>query len=193
MGRTTEGTTVAEVDLADGGDVPVADLLTAARNRGAALLWVHGGDLRAAGFRPAPGYVRLHADRPVAGEPLDPVEPAAYGALLARAYLGMWGHKHVEPDPPLPADAVALALREDGEHVGLCRLWPDRRLVDGPGLVPGRRTPDRAARLLGAACALLGEGPVEVETWGEAPGTITAYAALGFRVARHDPGWELRL
>ena len=45
-----------------------------------------------AGFVPMPGYAHLHAQDPVSGERLPPVEADAYGPLLAQAYLGQWGH-----------------------------------------------------------------------------------------------------
>jgi hypothetical protein len=145
------------------------------------------------GFTPAEGYRRLHAQRPVRGDPLEPVEGDAYGPLLAEAYRGLWGHKHVDPACPLPTDgSVVLGLRED-EYVGLCRLWPVERLVDQPGVIPGRRTPARKARLLAAACAYLGEGPVDVDTWGEDADSLAEYEALGFVVTGHEQGWELRL
>lgn len=193
MGRATDGTPVAEVEH-ENGSFDVAGLVAEARRRGARLLWVHGGDLSAHGFRPVHGYVRLHADRVTGGESLPPVEADAYGPLLAEAYRGLWGHKHVDPARGLPTDgSVVIRLSEGGEHVGLCRYWPDERVVDQPGVIPGRRTPERKARLLAAACSDLGEGPVDVDTWGEDPESLAAYLALGFVVTHRDTAWELRL
>ncbi len=46
--------------------------------------------------------------------------------------------------------------------------------------------------MLGAA-SLLGPGPASIESWGDAPETITAYETLGFRVEETQQGWRLRL
>jgi hypothetical protein len=86
-----------------------------------------------------------------------------------------------------------LCLLEDDVPVGLCRVWPDQRLVDQPGVVPERRQVARTLRLLGAACALLGPGPVDVDSWGETPDVLAACAVLGFVVTEQRCGWELRL
>jgi hypothetical protein len=197
MGTATDGTPVAEVEAEDA-SLDVAELVAEARRRGAGLVWVHGGDLSAHGFVRSHGYVRLHSDAvtgsAAGGETLPSVEADACGPLLAEAYRGLWGHKRVDPSRGPPTDgSVVIGLREGEEWVGLCRFWPGDRLVDGPGVVPQRRTPDRRARLLAAACARLGEGPVDVDTWGEDPATLVAYARLGFFVAEELPGWELRL
>lgn len=192
IARTTEGETVAEVDL-DATTSTLAEIVDEARRQGAALVWAHGGS-PGDGFVARPGYAHLHADEPVAGVPLDPVEPEEYGPLLTAAYLGQWGHKWVEPDRPLPTDgSVVLCLREDDEPVGLCRVWPQERLVDQPGVVPARRSADNSLRLLGAACALLGPGPVDVDSWGESLEVLEACARLGFTVTEQQQGWELRL
>lgn len=193
IGRDTLGTPVAEVDL-DDTTLTEAQIVDEARARGAELVWAHGGRPEGAGFVRRPGYARLHAADPVAGEPLPPVEAGAYGELLATAYLGLWGHKWVDPRTPLPTDgSVVLCLEEDGVPVGLCRVWPGARLVDQPGVVPDRRDPERSVRLLGAACSFLGPGAVDVDTWGEDPQTLSACAALGFTITEQQAGWELRL
>jgi hypothetical protein len=193
MGRDTEGRVVAEVDL-DATALTVPEILDQARTRGAEVVWAHGGNPERHGFVRRPGYARLHAEHPTAGEPLPAIEAAVYGPLLARAYLRQWGHKWVDPDRPLPTDgSVVLCLSEDGEPVGLCRVWADERLVDQPGVVPERRAAERSLRLLGAACALLGPGPVTVDSWGEAPEVLDACARLGFAVTEQQRGWELHL
>lgn len=193
IGRDTTGTTVAEVDLEDT-TLTVTQILDEARRHRAGLVWAHGGRPEEAGFVRRSGYVRLHADDAVAGDPLPPVAPEAYGELLARAYVGMWGHKWVDPAQRLPTDgSVVLCLEEDDAPVGLCRVWPRDRLIDQPGVVPECRSPERAVRLLGAACALLGPGAADVDTWGEEPATLSAYATLGFAVTDRQAGWELRL
>lgn len=191
--RNTEGETVAEVDLDETG-LTLTEIIGQARDRGADLVWAHGGDPGADGFVPQPGYAHLHAEDPLPGEPLPTVEPELYGALLGEAFAGMWGHKWVDRDQSLPTDgSVVLCLTEDGEAIGLCRVWPDLRLVDQPGVVPARREAAHTLRLLGAACALLGPGPVDVNTWGESAQTLDACRRLGFVVTEQLPGWELRL
>ena len=193
IGTATDGRRVAEVDL-DATAMTVAEIVDHAREQGAALVWAHGGDPQPAGFVPMPGYAHLHAERPVAGEQVATMRDDAYGPLLARAYLGQWGHKWVDPTQRLPTDgSIVLCLEENGVPVGLCRVWTEERLVDQPGIVPERRGPEPAVRLVGAACALLGAGPVDLDTWGESPATLAAWAAIGFTVTQQLPGWELRL
>jgi hypothetical protein len=191
--RSTGGETVAEVDL-DDTSLTVPEIVRLARHEGADLVWAHGGDPHAEGFLPKPGYAHLHAQEPVSAGRLPPVEPDVYGPLLARAYAGQWGHKWVDPARPLPGDgSVVLCLSEDGVPIGLCRVWPDQRLVDQPGVVPERRGTTRTLRLLGAACALLGPGPVDVDSWGESSQVLEACGRLGFAVTEQRRGWELRL
>src|SRR5207342_356006 len=121
-------------------------------------------------------------------------EAAAYGPLLARAYHGLWGHKWVDPTRSLPTDgSIVLGLSENGVPIGLCRVWPAERLVDQPGVVAERRGIEPSLRLLGAACALLGPGPVDVDSRGETAETLEACARLGFAVTDQRRGWELRL
>ncbi len=158
------------------------------------MIWAYGGAPAPEGFLPQPGYAHLRADDPVAGEPLPAVDPDVYGPLLAEAYLGQWGHKWVDPGRPLPNDgSVVLCLHEEGVPVGLCRVWPEQRLVDQPGVVRERRGAASSLSLLGAACALLGPGPVEVDTWGEDPEVLEAWGRLGFVITEEQPGWELWL
>jgi hypothetical protein len=88
---------------------------------------------------------------------------------------------------------VVLGLWEDVVPIGLCRVWPAERLVDQPGVVAERRGIEPSLRLLGAACALLGPGPVDVDSWGEHAETLEACARLGFAVTDQRRGWELRL
>jgi hypothetical protein len=191
--RNTEGDLVAEVDLNET-TLTVTEILDQAREHRADLVWAYGGSPAADGFVPRPGYTRLRSESPVAGEPLPRMNATDYGPVLARAYLGQWGHRWVDSGQPLPADgSVVLCLHEGDAPIGICRVWPDQRLVDQPGVVPERRGVEPCVRLLRAACELLGSGPVEVDTWGESPEVLRAYAALGFAVVEELQGWELRL
>ena len=176
-----------------GGDEPQA-WVAMARERGFELLWLHTNeDLSAAGFERFPGYVRLHAESPRRGEPLPRLKREGFAATQDAAFRGLWGHKHVTPDARPPPGAVVLGLYEEDEAIGLCTLFPAERLVDGPGVRPGRREPALYARLLRGACAELGEGAVDLDSWGDDPAVIAAYEQLGFTVIERVTGWQVRL
>lgn len=164
----------------------------AARAAGAELLWVHSNDdLSAHGFRRAGAYVRMHAgDVPVRARVEPPLlEERDYAEVLARAYAGLWGHKHVSPLARPPEDAVVVGV----PVVGLCRVWPEERLIDGPGVLPEGRSPDAYASLLLSACKVLGPGPADLDSWGDDDDTLEAYEDLGFDVVERVQGWELAL
>ncbi len=191
FGVSTDGAKVAEAELEDGDPIP---LVEAARSAGAELLWIHSNaDLAPLGFACMPGYVRLRAGSPPAGRELPRLAAADYAATLDRAYRGLWGHKQVAPDAVPPDGTVVVGLYEVGEPVGLCTVFPAERLVDSPGVVPGAREAPVYAQLLRGACAVLGSGPVELDSWGDAAEVIEAYAALGFEPVARVAGWELRL
>ena len=162
-----------------------------ARASGAELVWVHtNDDLSAHGFRRAGVYVRMHADEvPVRQREPSFLEERDYAEVLARAYAGLWGHKHVSPLAQPPDDAVVIGV----PVVGLCRVFPAERLIDGPGVLPEGRDPDAYASLLVSACAFLGAGPADLDSWGDATETIEAYEDLGFDVVERVQGWELEL
>ena len=164
----------------------------AARAAGAELLWVHSNDdLSAFGFRRAGAYVRMHADdvpvRPGRAVPL--LEERDYADVLARAYRGLWGHKAVSPLAEPPAGAVVVGV----PVVGICRVWVAERLIDAPGVLPEGRSPDAYASLLLSACAVLGPGPADLDSWGEDDEVLEAYEDLGFDVVERVQGWELAL
>jgi hypothetical protein len=164
----------------------------AAREAGAELLWVHtNDDLGAYGFSPAGAYVRMHAETtPVRGrgEP-SLLEERDYAEVLARAYAGLWGHKHVSPLAEPPEGAVVVGV----PVVGLCRVFVAERLIDGPGVLPEGRSTDAYASLLLSACRVLGEGPADLDSWGDSDQVIEAYEDLGFDVVERVQGWELEL
>jgi hypothetical protein len=164
----------------------------AARAEGAELLWVHTNeDLGAHGFRRAGAYVRMHADavpvRPRVEPPL--LEERDYAEVLARAYVGLWGHKHVSPLAVPPDGVVVVGV----PVVGLCRVFVTERLIDGPGVLPEGRSPDAYASLLLSACKMLGDGPADLDSWGDSDDVIDAYEDLGFDVVERVQGWELEL
>jgi hypothetical protein len=93
-----------------------------------------------------------------------------------------------------PAEgAVVLGLHEEGDPIGLCTVFPRERLIDGPGVVPGARDPAVYARLLLGACAELGPGTADLDSWGDQPAVIASYEELGFAVVERVGGWQLRL
>ena len=163
----------------------------AARAEGAQLLWVHtNDDLSARGFIRAGAYVRMHAaEVPVRSREPSFIEERDYAEVLARAYSGLWGHKHVSPLAEPPDGAVVVGV----PVVGLCTVFPGARLIDGPGVLPEAREPDAYASLLISACAVLGPGPADLDSWGDNEETIEAYEDLGFDVVERVQGWQLEL
>jgi hypothetical protein len=191
FGITSEGSTVAEAQL---DDEDPSDVIRQARERGVELLWLHtNADLSSFGFRRTPGYVRMRAETASAGQPLVALADADYRRTLEDAYRGLWGHKQVGADATIAANGVVLGLYEGAEAIGLCTVFPGQRLVDGPGVVEKNRDPTNYARLLLGACAVLGTGPVDLDSWGDHPDVIQAYRALGFASVEQVQGWELRL
>jgi hypothetical protein len=190
--RATTGEKVAEclLDPADAG--LIGDLVSAATQQGAGLLWVHSRASRSgAGFTARPGFHEFRADPcPSGGEELPVLPDEVVLGLLPRTFIGQWGHKEPDPEWAVSPEGVWLGLRSGEEWIGLCRVEAERRAVDGPGFVPAARTGDGVRRLVLAAGARLGPGPVIVETWGEDP---DPYLAAGFELSESNGGWELIL
>ena len=120
------------------------------------------------------------------------MRPEDYAATLDLAYRGLWGHKLVAADAEPPPGAVVVGLYERDEPLGLATIFPADRLVDGPGVRSGSRTTDAYVRLLLGACAELGAGPIDVESWGDDPAVTVAYEHLGFEVVERTAGWQRR-
>jgi len=188
--HAADGRLVAMADLRDGS--PPAPAVAEARTGGAVEVWAYGHGLDEHGYEPANGYTRLHVDSLPPGEPLPTTDDLdAIVALLERCYIGLWGHWL--PDRELVAQTVAkphLRHPVDGDE-GICRVNTAERLIDAPGLVPDARSPERYARLVLGAAALLGDGPADLESWGDPAETIGAYEALGFRAEVRLQGWRL--
>ncbi|HZR95502.1 MAG TPA: LuxR C-terminal-related transcriptional regulator [Gaiellaceae bacterium] len=186
-----DGALVAEVDLTGRGVTSTRQAVRRARALGAEKLWVQGEVVDdAARFVRRGFYARLEAPVPPA-----PVELARPPAGLVRSiqracYADVWG-RH-EGDVPA-ADAIFVGLHERGRWVGICEVDPESRWIDGPGVVPPLRTPDRYARLVRGAAAHLPAAPVLLESWDDSPQTLETYVALGFEIVRLVPGWELDL
>ena len=182
---SVDGRPVVELEAFD------AQTIAEARAAGAELVWVHtNDDLSMHGFRRAGAYVRMHADEiPVRKREPSLLEERDYAEVLARAYAGLWGHQLVSPLAQPPERAVVVGV----PVVGLCRVFPVERLIDAPGVLPEGREPDAYASLLVAACTVLGAGPADLDSWGDADETIEAYEDLGFDVVERVQGWELEL
>jgi hypothetical protein len=167
-------------------------LVDAARTVDARAIWVFGGTIDPAlGFTPTGGYMRLEAPVPP-GALLLPAPPSdRVRELQTTCFAGVWGrYEPVSPDPA----SMYVGLYEKGRWVGICQMHVSARWIDGPGVHPMLRTPERSAQLVrGAAAHLTRNRPVTLETWGESAETIEAYRALGFEVIEKLPGWELRL
>jgi hypothetical protein len=188
---SSDGRRVLEADL---GNEPVTDWIALAHELGVELLWLHtDADLSADGFERFPGYVRMRTDESPTGAPLERLEPEHYARILDGAYRGLWGHKLVSPDAEPPSGTVVFGLYDRHEPIGLCTVFLSERLVDGPGLLPDWRTPTAHARLLAGACAELGAGRIELDSWGDDPAVIDAYRELGFGIVDRTAGWQLTL
>ena len=186
MHISVDGKRVVETESFAAGDEE------AARAEGAELLWAHtNDDLSAHGFRRAGSYVRMHADEVPVRSRAEPalLEERDYAEVLSRAHAGLWGHKHVSPLEQPPEDAIVVGV----PVVGLCRIWPAARLIDAPGVLPEGRSVDAYASLLVWACKVLGAGPADLDSWGDADDVIEAYEDLGFDVVERVQGWELAL
>jgi hypothetical protein len=186
-----DGASIAEAELTAGHHGAVEDLIRRALALGVDKLWVHAHVVGAGlGFTHRGSYTRLSAPRPPDPVAL-PYPPRERIPEIQRlCFSGVWGRQ--DPGPPDP-DSVFVALHERGSWVGICEIDPDAQWIDGPGVAPGFRTPDRYARLVRGAAAYLREEPVLIETWGDAPSTLEAYESLGFEVASSVSGWELVL
>ncbi len=185
---------IAEVELAPDEAGLLPGLASEARARGARLLCVYShADLSGAGLRRQEGYRRLTAAEAPAGDPLPALDPATVRDVWRRAFGGQWGHHLVEPaDYDAVPGAVFLGLpdRDGTSWQGICRVEPVRRHIDGPGFADGAGGARAAQALVLGAGALLGRGPVTLETWGD---RAEPYLALGYLVAEDCPGWELTL
>lgn len=188
---SSDGHRVLEADL---GDETPDVWVERARERAAELLWLHTiEDLSEAGFERFPGYVRLRAESAPPGDPLPRLRPADFAATADAGFRGRWGHKLVTPDAQPPSGWLVLGLYERDEPIGLCAISPSDRLVDGPGVIADAREPGTYTRLLLGACAELGPGPIDLDSWGDDPAVIAAYEAFGFAVVERVGGWQLRL
>jgi hypothetical protein len=190
--RAADGALVVEVLLGERNQTSLPHLVAEARGAGADVLWAHGTLVDASlGFCCCGGYARLEAHSPLPRSLTLPSPPrSAVRELQRECFAGVWGH--AEPEEP-DSSTTFVSLEEDGRRVGICGFDVAGAWIDGPGLIPGVRTPDRFADLVRAACAAIGSRPVTLETWGDTRETLAAYERVGFQLVEHVPGWELRL
>jgi hypothetical protein len=188
---SSDGRRVLEAEL---GDEQVDEWIVRGREVGAELLWLHTNvDLAAAGFERFPGYVRMRAELPPRGELLPRLKPEHYARTLDRAYRGLWGHKLVSSHAEPPPQAVVVGLYERDNPIGLCTVFTAERLVDAPGVVREKRNVTGYTSLLLGACAELGAGRIDLDSWGDCPAVVDAYQAIGFEIVEHVGGWQLQL
>jgi len=192
--RAADGSLVVVLHLTEEWEaLDLEELAEEARAFGARALWIFGGGSidPALGFAPTGGYLRLEA--PVPPPPLLLTAPPreCVTELQATFFSGVWGRYE-----PVSRDPVSryVALHEKGRWTGICQVDVIAGWIDGPGVHPLLRSPERFARLVRGAAAYLPRNlPVNLETWGESAETIGAYRDLGFEVIEEVPGWELRL
>ena len=113
--------------------------------------------------------------------------------MFAGAYLGVWGHKEIGEDFAERLAAQPHLVHVVLDDVGICRIDPAARVIDGPGVAPGARTLEGYLRLVLAACAVLGLGEATIESWGDSPEVLAAYQTLGFAIVERLDGWSLDL
>lgn len=188
FGVSAAGDPVAECVLGPAELELLPELAEAAVRGGAARLWVHSAeDLREDGFTACEGFRSfMIADCP-AGDPLPLLDPSAVRDLLPKAYIGQWGHKQITDEFLAATQLTYIGLGGPGEWTALCGVDTSQRHIDGPGFLGASRTDAAVERIVLGACALVGDGPVTVRTWGE---PAAPYLALGFSITEEDPGWE---
>jgi hypothetical protein len=190
--RNPAGEPIAEYELQPADAGLLTALADEARNNGARRLCVYStADLSAAGFEAREGYRRFTASSAPAGDPLPVLDLATVRDLWPRSFIGQWGHHLVEPgEHEAVPGAIFVGLPCESGWLGICRVEPDRRHIDGPGFSGHPASPQAAQALVLGACAHLGPGPVSLETWGD---RAEPYLALGFSISEYCPGWELAL
>ncbi len=191
------GVPIAEIELAPHDTSQLRELAIVAALHGARLLCVYSAaDLSGAGFHREDGYLRLTAADAPAGAQLPVLDQATVREVWPRSFVGQWGHHLVERDDyDAVPDAVFLGLPDNGNSdserwLGICRVEPGRRHIDGPGFAGWAGDRAAAQALVLGAGRLLGSGPATLETWGD---KAEHYLPLGYEVAEECPGWELPL
>jgi hypothetical protein len=190
VSRTADGSLVIVAHLHDGlksGDFE--ELLRYARYLSARAIWVIGGTIDPSfGFAATGGYARLEAPLPPAPVLLPSPPAESIRGLQTTCFAGIWGRYEA-----ISFDWASryVGLLERARWIGICQLDVIARVIDGRGVHPLLRTPERSAELVrGAAAFLPRNRPVTLETWGESAETLAAYQELGFEVVEELAGWE---
>jgi hypothetical protein len=194
VSRAADGSLVVVLHLTEEWEAAdLAELVDEARALNAHAIWIFGGEAidPAFGFAPTGGYKRLEAPVPPPSLLLTAPPTDCVRELQTTFFSGVWGrYETVSRDPV----SRYVALHEKGRWTGICQVDVMAGWIDGPGVHPLLRTPERSAQLVRGAAAYLPRNlPVNLETWGEPAETIEAYRDLGFEVIEEVPGWELRL
>ncbi len=141
--RSPAGVPIAEIELVPDETAQLTELASEAAREGARRLCVYSmADLSGAGFEPREGYRRLTADDAPAGDPLPVLDAPTVRDVWPRSFVAQWGHHLVEPaDYDAIPGAVFLGLPDgSGRWLGICRVEPGRRHIDGPGFPAGPAT-----------------------------------------------------
>ncbi|HEV8193480.1 MAG TPA: GNAT family N-acetyltransferase [Ktedonobacterales bacterium] len=135
-----------------------------------------------------------------------------YTEAMNHSYEGLWGHVQVTEEdvagwlPHLNPAGIFLLFAPDDTLAGTCRAelsapptpaqGAPTGLIDAPGVIPQWRDAQLTLPLLFTAIHwLLPQGPttLELESWGDAPGTLALYRALGFRVIKEEISYRRKL
>jgi mycothiol synthase len=135
-----------------------------------------------------------------------------YTEALNRGYEGYWGHVQSTQEEVarfllhLNHAGIFLLFAPDGTLAGTCRAELSEQftqergtptaLIDAPGIVARYREAGLALPLLLTVIHwLLPQYPqtLELEAWGEAPGTLALYHALGFTATKEETSYRRNL
>lgn len=133
-----------------------------------------------------------------------------YTEALNRCYDGYWGHLQCTQEsiarllPHQNHAGMFLLFAPEGTIAGTCRAnlseanehGKRTALIDAPGIVASHREKDLALPLLLTAIHwLLPQHPaeLELEAWGETPGNLADYQALGFAPLQEEISYRRNL
>jgi ribosomal protein S18 acetylase RimI-like enzyme len=128
---------------------------------------------------------------------------------MNRSYEGLWGHLQTSEEdqarwlPRLKQEGIFLLFAPDGAVAGVGRAELSEQLtaqrsvptghIDAPGVVPEFRGAGLYLPLLLTLIHwLLPQQPaaLELESWGDEPGTLALYRTLGFSVMKEEVSYR---
>jgi len=128
---------------------------------------------------------------------------------MNRSYEGLWGHLQTSEEdqarwlPRLKQEGIFLLFAPDGAVAGVGRAELSEQLtaqrgvptghIDAPGVVPEYRGAGLYLPLLLTIIHwLVRQQPaaLELESWGDEPGTLALYRTLGFRVMKEEVSYR---